>query len=869
MLSPIASSSRSSLESAGSSYHSWEGEKDRTYSLFSDSEITQPSWHDISSSELSSSTTPGGSPGDEWDAEDVISKYAGLKKSDFMAIQGKLVSVASTKASPDRNSSLRRRRPSTSQSNYSITGSKIGSPQSQTQPTASPTVSTPPNDQYSLSSVQAQNALLNAIVDSIQSPKINVSPPLGQPNETTEPSERDVSPDTRRNRDLAQILFGQDNDNEQALSPTSPTVSARVQPLSLSDGPYPLSRNPSSPKLPQTAEEQAKLAREVQRRTEAAMAALKKQPSTTNLNEGLAPSGSVRKRISPNQISTPTLVSASTSVDTIPLRTPSISGREQSTSKIGSRFRKLRGTLRKSNIAPNGEEVTPYPLDLRSVQTVRYDPDSLKVAGTAPPASATEPGTYKVPVPSPPASAGPGLKGFMARFRGNKQRSEYMDSDSRISPLSPDSRISPLSPGSVPQLPLPDHLAQAQRLRSPQTTNPAVIPPVSPSRQAPLPSLSGPGQAPADESLALKQLFDAASNLGLDQKKLNDLLLVRSGSTSSRSTDWTALTVNNPTSQSREDNPAGARRSSLDSPISRNASVSRKASTRKPADFLRKPREGQDLANPVVRRTILLPSDSNVDLTTLARKSSARRRRVSATSMSSRSVHDRVPTPPPRTPTGRRFSAEASPPVPQLPRSFASHGETLLGVGPAVPLEKSNSTYDSLYDMYTEDVKLPTASANEASSHSNLQPETGPALEVLELANGEVIWNIVNGLRDEDSESIYPGRASFASEYEPDEGVKVYFREHTRNTSKGSASSIVSRKRHPMSNRPETQVYMTPSAQIGRLIEDLSQGMEAGSFNFSGTQGLGHSTTSSMSENDMNWSVEERLEQMLGAMRNP
>lgn len=62
------------------------------------------------------------------------------------------------------------------------------------------------------------------------------------------------------------------------------------------------------------------------------------------------------------------------------------------------------------------------------------------------------------------------------------------------------------------------------------------------------------------------------------------------------------------------------------------------------------------------------------------------------------------------------------------------------------------------------------------------------------------------------------------------------------------------------------QVYMTPSAQIGRLVEDLSQGMEAGSFNFSGAHG--HSTTSSISENDVNWTVEERLEHMLGAMRN-
>jgi hypothetical protein len=62
------------------------------------------------------------------------------------------------------------------------------------------------------------------------------------------------------------------------------------------------------------------------------------------------------------------------------------------------------------------------------------------------------------------------------------------------------------------------------------------------------------------------------------------------------------------------------------------------------------------------------------------------------------------------------------------------------------------------------------------------------------------------------------------------------------------------------------QVYMTPSAQIGRLIEDLSQGLDAGSFNFSLAQPadtLVHSTTSSMSD----WTVEERLEHMLGAMR--
>jgi hypothetical protein len=52
-------------------------------------------------------------------------KYGGLKKDDFVAIQDKLVSAAIAKTMPDihhRAPSLRRRRPSTSQSNYSLNG---------------------------------------------------------------------------------------------------------------------------------------------------------------------------------------------------------------------------------------------------------------------------------------------------------------------------------------------------------------------------------------------------------------------------------------------------------------------------------------------------------------------------------------------------------------------------------------------------------------------------------------------------------------------------------------------------------------------------------------------------------------------------
>lgn len=122
LFSPLANSSRSSLESTGSSYHSWEAENKF---LFADADSHQSAWHDLTFSSQSSSTTPGGSPDADWNAEDVIGSYAGLHKADFSAIQEKLVGAVASKNSAvseprERVPSLRRRRPSTSQSNYSL-----------------------------------------------------------------------------------------------------------------------------------------------------------------------------------------------------------------------------------------------------------------------------------------------------------------------------------------------------------------------------------------------------------------------------------------------------------------------------------------------------------------------------------------------------------------------------------------------------------------------------------------------------------------------------------------------------------------------------------------------------------------------------
>ena len=181
--------------------------------------------------------------------------------------------------------------------------------------------------------------------------------------------------------------------------------------------------------------------------------------------------------------------------------------------------------------------------------------------------------------------------------------------------------------------------------------------------------------------------------------------------------------------------------------------------------------------------------------------------------------------------------------------------------------------------------------------------------------------SIVNGLRDDDGESFYGDRASFYSEYsvKDNDNVKLFFKEHERKSSKGSVNSFLSRKKsqshHPPPSqqqqqqqpqqqqpqqtsskgtaRPETkvhppnlhpcvvaytttrplQVFFSSSAQIGRLIENLSRGMDAGSFNITPGRGApaparhGHSVTSSLgSETDMRWTMEERLEHMLGSM---
>lgn len=113
-ISPMSNnSSRSSLVSAGSSYHSWEEENGFSAGFISTLNQTDAAWHDVSSKPTAD------------DPEKILQQFTGLSKGDLLVIQTKLLDAAQTRAknaevrSP---STLRRRRPSTAQSIQSYGG---------------------------------------------------------------------------------------------------------------------------------------------------------------------------------------------------------------------------------------------------------------------------------------------------------------------------------------------------------------------------------------------------------------------------------------------------------------------------------------------------------------------------------------------------------------------------------------------------------------------------------------------------------------------------------------------------------------------------------------------------------------------------
>jgi serine/arginine repetitive matrix protein 2 len=601
--------------------------------------------------------------------------------------------------------------------------------------------------------VSKANALLDSVVDSIQAPRSKTSSALSDTdvvaNSSTDP---ETSSTTRRKNALAQALFGA-SDSDQSLTSPSPLptdepnagsgLPAERPPLiessaSASARSLRETLSPSSPSVNASGlissssamgppDKRQELTKEVQRRAEAAMADLNRMPSNPKGHDA-----SQRRRIEPGQISGPRLVSASTSVDTIPVRSESaasgqlsaVQNQSPTSSKFGTRFKKFRGSLR----AKPASDGSPYPADLPSGNGDRSLAATPEVP---PPINATEPSRPKLAVASPQATVattGPGLKGFVSRFL-RPRSGETPEPDRRKQ-----------WPASSTSVPISSYFAQQQSERHPemgvsqQITQSAppdnksfrpdtpVSPESSPVHKQPPSAPPLPSSVPdasaeraVDES-ALKQLIDAANNLGLDQDALTELLS-RSNTVGSRLTAQSSKHLSTTSGDRRygksdpppsDPAPASApgstaQRSLVQTPQRPSEESVEKAPIRRP--LARNGAPSESVNSTIVRRTLIFPSEARQPTpepgASLRKSSSTRRRRsASAVSMhSNRPLHERVPTPPPpKSPTGRRFSAEQSPPMPHIPNSLLAQTETINAPqsAPAVPLEKSNSAYDSL-----------------------------------------------------------------------------------------------------------------------------------------------------------------------------
>jgi hypothetical protein len=607
-------------------------------------------------------------------------------------------------------------------------------------------------------SLSKANALLDSVVDSIQAPRLNTSSALSESRTGTDvvansSADPETSSATRRKNALAQALFGASDSDQSLTSPSplptdEPSISyglpAERPPLiersaSASARSLRETLSPSSPSVNASGlissssatgspDNQQDLAKEVQRRAQAAMADLNRMPSNAKGHDA-----SQRRRIEPGQISGPKLVSASTSVDTIPVRSESVASGQLSvvqnqsptSSKFGTRFKKFRGSLR-AKPASDGPQ---HPADLLSSngdRSLAATPDVLA------PLNSTEPFRPKLSLASPQATVaptGPGLKGFVSRFLRPRSgetpepghRKQWPSSSASVSISSyfaqqqleghPEMGVSQQATQSAP----PDN--KSFRPGTPVSPEPSPMhkqPPSAPPIPSSVPDASA--ERAVDES-ALKQFIDAANNLGLDQDALTELL-TRSNTIGSRLTAQSSKHLSTTSVDRRygksdpppsEPAPASApgstaQRSLMRTPQRPSGETVEKAPIRRPLARNGTPSESAN--STVLRRTLIFPSEVRQPTpepgASLRKSSSTRRRRsTSAVSMNSntRPLHERAPTPPPpKSPTGRRFSAEQSPPMPHIPNSLLAQTETINAPqsAPAVPLEKSNSAYDSL-----------------------------------------------------------------------------------------------------------------------------------------------------------------------------
>ena len=495
------------------------------------------------------------------------------------------------------------------------------------------------------------------------------------PKDANQTTSQDQNPSPRA-RALAEALFGSGE--------PSPISSHAVRPLSAS-----LSNSPSAPGTPfvghvKQLTPDADLEVDVGRKAAAATAALKNSSEASSLALRRKPT----KKIQTSQISGPQLLSASMSVDAIPLASPvstvvpaspishhdASSGSNSRASGRGllGRLRSLRKSqqnggfepletasstlVRQDSLSPSGQTIVYNPPSLHTPEVRSVPPPGTSPSSPAQrhwPQSAGL--THPTPIASPPATSG-GLKGFMTRLRHSKGSARK--EEAKASPVTPSIALQSAASTSSPHLQQrdvqqsPSHqLHHQSSVKPPQQVQPAV------SDSAP-PTVA----APQEEGEAVEAFRQAAKSLGLEDEMINGFLLQRSLS----------LTRPGPSDTRRHQ---GANSPPLaNSPLSRQPSTRTKLMEANVNARARVMREGVDPLSAVVRRTIIVPSTSSNIMTEgrnaspVVRKSSTRRRPPSTTSQHSAKspITDRVPTPPPPR-GGRRFSEDARPPMPSLP----------------------------------------------------------------------------------------------------------------------------------------------------------------------------------------------------------
>ncbi|KAF9518183.1 hypothetical protein BS47DRAFT_324130 [Hydnum rufescens UP504] len=752
VFSPILNSSSSSVVSVGSSYHSWEETKVGSLKKLYD--MREPSNDDS----LDSDPTLVASDG----SEEVLEKLTGLTVSDITAIHNKLVDSALYPPPEPKRSSHSRRTSLVSQSRGNLADDSAKEiityrppSRSAASPSPAPPVpraSTPNLNSNATPAIPSErsntpgsdhaskaNALLQSVMNSITSPSSTPPPVQDAPAVTARstasredafgmlraPAEEQAS-EYQRRQDLQDALFGKNGRSKEAQSAPS-TPPDRTQPTpqpekSDSHDSSPVSGvqsrsaspSPSPPRAGIVAAVSPKLQvdqlhQDVERQAAAATAALKSSSDAGASGDGSLPHRKTSKRINMSKISSPLLISSTTSVDALPIKSTSmLSLPSGSNPSSGSKFslKKLRGSLRRQN--PTGEEATlttgnakPVPAANPTRPVLKTSPSSSTAGKATAPASAHSMASYKFPpeVVAPPASAGPraGLKGLMARIRRSKKGSDAIPEHEPYT--MPDAvrsdKLSPSPPDWSANRPAPipgnDIVKRSPTLRAQSASNdPRLLTPKTSLREGKT------SPSPPHDEGALKQLFDAASNLGLDQEALNDFLS-RSGSITSQATSRAHAASPTPN--------LGLSASTIDESLHESSRLPNQQPSSEAPVLPIQPQLRQHSAEPdpgttVVRRTLYIPSDGKDSNPTdiqglVARRSSMKPRHgrsASATSIQSgRSVLDRAPTPPPSR-GARHRSMEASPPVPQLP--------TAIGSGANLTPPRPQSNQPSAYDFH-------------------------------------------------------------------------------------------------------------------------------------------------------------------------